>query len=465
MKGKAKLISSILVLVLVLGISACTQVQQPDVTKPADESSKDKDVDPGTQTDVSGLGGLSGKLVHLSMLNEGEPTQIWVANTISLFEELTNVDVEVTYAGRDNITKLRSFMAAGNPPDLVDQSFDELSGALLAGDSIMAEPIDDLLKSPGLEGEKELADVFAEGLLDLYAKDGSIYLFPYQIVTTGFFYDENLFNKYGLTAPKTWDEFIDINRKLKENGIAPLALDGNISSYNAYYYYWAVQRIMGDGAFSAAAADKTGALWDEPGYLEAAKLVYQLSVAGENYFQEGYEGYNYPMAQNTVWALGEAGSVLCGSWLPKEIREVKSSEWIQGYYPFPTVEGGKGKLNDVDVMLFGWTIPKGAKNIENAKAFLKFAVRKERAELFAQIGMGISARKEAASHPLVESVKASLDNAASFHKVYDGVQANYPEWFSTIFYEMNNDLIFGKITPEEFISGIKEKTIAFWKTR
>ena len=70
------------------------------------------------------------------------------------------------------------------------------------------------------------------GVYDLYIKnaieyqrlpDGRIFSFPNQFVTEMTWYNVDIFNKYGLKAPKTFDEWIAVCRTLKAN----YALCGN----------------------------------------------------------------------------------------------------------------------------------------------------------------------------------------------------------------------------------------------
>ena len=298
--------------------------------------------------------------------------------------------------------------------------------------------------------------------MDLFAQGGNYYYVPYVKVTSGFFYNKTLFNKLGLNPPKTWNDFMAVNQKLKDNKIPPLALDGNISFYNAYYYYWACARVLGSGKFSEAANDKTGAAWDNPGFLQAAQLVSSLSKAGKNYFQDGYEGSAYPAAQSD-WALGKAGSVLCGTWIPNETGPMVASDWQYGFYAFPAVDGGQGNYNDVEAYLMGYAIPKDAKNVDNAKKFIKFALKKEWAQSFVKTTVNMSGRKDVDPPPVLSDVTAYLAGATSAHRSYDGLMSDLPEWWANVFYPVDNDLIFGKITPKQFIDKIKAQTIAYWQ--
>jgi len=54
--------------------------------------------------------------------------------------------------------------------------------------------------------------------------DGKLYAVPLAQQTLQMFYNKDLFAKNGLTAPKTWADFLAVNAKLKKAGITPLAV-------------------------------------------------------------------------------------------------------------------------------------------------------------------------------------------------------------------------------------------------
>ncbi len=402
---------------------------------------------------------------YVSMWNAGEPQALFMEEMAAQFEAETGIKVDITFAGRDILTKIRSRLLMQDAPDLVDQDFSELSGALLRDDSVLVEPLNDFLyNEEGPEGQASMMELFDENLMKLYAKDGNIYFFPYEFITSGFFYDKKVYAQYGLSAPESWEEFISNNKTLTAEGIPALALDGNISFYNAYYYYWAVARVLGAGNLMAAASDRTGKTWDNPGFLKAAEMVYELSEGGSNLFQSGYAGSNYPAAQ-ADWAMNKSGAILCGTWIPSETQSQQTPGFEMGYFPFPSISGGEGTIADVEAYMIGFAIPEGAENSSGAKEFMRFISRQDYADQLARDTVNIAARQGSYYPDLLLEVKPYLDNAESFHVSYDGVMQGQPEWFANVFYPLDNDLIFGNITPEEFISKIKEDTIDFWKSK
>jgi raffinose/stachyose/melibiose transport system substrate-binding protein len=406
---------------------------------------------------------ISGEISYSAMWTEKENQAVWLSAMADAFQQETGVKVNLTYVGRDILTKVRTDLLAGKAPDLVDQEFSPLYANFLAsGDPLCLSLTDFLNSEKGPEGQEKLADVFPATMLNLYAKDGQVYLYPYELITSGFHYDKNLFKENGVEAPKTWEEFIKVGETLKAKGIAPLVEDGNINFYNAYYFYWAMQSIAGPGAFYKAAGDKTGAAWDQPEYLQAAQLVYDLSASGKDFFQKGYAGSQYPSGENTVWAQGKAGSILCGSWIPDECGKAVKEGFEFGFYPFPSVEGGKGPTSDIEGNLIGCAIPAKAKNPDAAKQFLKFLTKKENAQKFADDTHNISARTDVELPAMLSQLKDFMANAQSYHKPYDGVQADYPAWIKEVFYPLDDKLVFGTLKPEDFIKEIKAKSIDFW---
>jgi raffinose/stachyose/melibiose transport system substrate-binding protein len=394
---------------------------------------------------------------YYSLWNLGEDHQAVMEHVIKDFEaENPGVSVRVTWAGRDVITMARSRLLMGNPPDLIDQSFMELWGSLLANGE-MALPMNDFLETEGPEGQERMADVFMPNVLELYETDGNIYFIPYEFITSGFFYDKNVFEEYGLEAPKTWDDLLHICEVLQANGIVPFAQD-NTSNYTAYWYYWMINRLMGPGALLQASLDPTGEAWDDPLFLQAAEMLYEISRAGKNYFLPGYEGSVWPSGQIS-WANGEAAMLICGNWIPNETADARYESYDVGYFPFPQITGGDD-TNSMEGYLIGFAIPHQAKNPELAKEFIRFTLREEYQDMVAKQAENIAARPDVAYPEVLVDVKPYVDAAPQFHVEYDGTQGRLPEWYNNIFVGLAAELINGSITPERFIQTLKDDSIS-----
>lgn len=401
-----------------------------------------------------------GKVVikYWSMWNTGEPQQVVIQNIIEAYEEENpNVKIDVQWMGRQVLSDVRNASLGGDDaPDLTEQSGAEIAGTLLKND--LAEPLNDLLsmKIPG--DDKQFDDVFIDDTLSFYQKNGETYLIPYEIITSGFHYNENLFQEHGIAVPKTWDEFIDAGKKLKEAGITPLAQDGNIDFYNAYYFYWLTERTMGPGALIEAASDETGEAWSKPGYLEAAKKVQEL--ADNEFFAKGYKGSQYPAAQ-TAWAKGDSAMILNGSWLSSETADYSADDFKYRAFSFPEVPGANVSKDQAELYLIGWVAPKGS-NVEAVQDFLAFAMQKQFQEKIVTDTGNISTRNDLDAPEALADFKEMIVNSSSYHPEYDGLQAEYPEWWKTVFLPLDDKLIFGEISAEDFIKELKKQTKDFY---
>lgn len=64
------------------------------------------------------------------------------------------------------------------------------------------------------------------------APDGKSYCITYDMVETGIFYNKDLFRRLGLSVPRDWEEFVDIQRKIEAAGIIPFLADrGSIADW------------------------------------------------------------------------------------------------------------------------------------------------------------------------------------------------------------------------------------------
>ena len=106
---------------------------------------------------------------YASMWADGEPQSDWLRQIAAEYEAESGNKVDFTFVGRDVLTSVRNRILTGDAPDIVDQDGSEISAALLSSE-IMALPLNDLLASPGLDGEARLSDAFSAEILGFYEK-------------------------------------------------------------------------------------------------------------------------------------------------------------------------------------------------------------------------------------------------------------------------------------------------------
>ena len=395
---------------------------------------------------------------YFSGWNEGEPYVPLFQKIIADFEAANpNIKINASWNGRENLTKVRPMLLSGNVPEIMDQGGDELTGALVNQNLTFA--LDKDLAGLAFGSKTTWKDTFKPGQLETYMKGPQTHIIPWWIDTTDFFYNGKLFSRKGFSAPKTWDDFLALCAKIKTGGLPPLAQDGGINFYNVYYFRHFVQRILGNGALLNAAGDKTGSSWDNPGFLKAAKMVEQLAKNG--YFIKGFEGYTFPAGQ-IDFVKGMAAMILISTWLPAETKDSIPADFEYRSFPVPLVAGGKGKTTDLELFQWSFVVLKDAPRKAEAVQFLKFWTQKKYNDEMALNHDAMIAIKGTVNPPSNADAAQVMDVATSTSRFNDGVNSAYPEYWQAVLLPADDNLIFGKLTAEQFIAQLKKDSKAFW---
>lgn len=110
----------------------------------------------------------------------------------------------------DYIAKLQTMLLSDTAPDLFIIAA-ENRNEIIDGDFAL-----DLTDEPFMS-------VMLDSNKPMVSKDGRIYAFSQAGWAGGLFYNKKLFAQAGITElPQTWDEFVQMSLKLKDNGILPL---------------------------------------------------------------------------------------------------------------------------------------------------------------------------------------------------------------------------------------------------
>lgn len=135
----------------------------------------------------------------------------WAPNIEKLVERWNadNPDMRVTLSkqagGADIVTKLLTAAKAGNPPDLAQVEYQSLP--TLVSNDVLADVA---------EQTTSLKDKFAEGTWQqVTLGTDAVYAIPQDAAPMMLYYRADLFQQFGLTVPKTWDEFAQTARTLR----------------------------------------------------------------------------------------------------------------------------------------------------------------------------------------------------------------------------------------------------------
>ncbi|OHD27648.1 MAG: hypothetical protein A2064_09270 [Spirochaetes bacterium GWB1_66_5] len=403
-------------------------------------------------------------LVYLSKWSEGEVTQKIIDDTIEAWiKDNPSVNVEREWAGRGVNAKLMAMIQAGTPPDFYDEDPKVIEESIgKAGQALDLLPY--LKKVKAYQSDKAVIDTFSKGFFNMITFRGQVNCLPIQQYLTSFWYDKTLWKTLGMgKTPDTWAQFLDSCAKIKGQNLAPIVMDGGVNFYNMYYFSHLADRYEGMNALLTAIYDKDGSDWDKPGFLKAQKNVKELRDKG--YFIKGFEGYQFPAGQ-IDWAQRQGVFLLIHSYMPIEVKDAKPDDFVFGSFPFPSVPGGKGQQYQLTSVFGGVGILKATKNADLAFDLLKRMVAKDVQQRFAEEALNVPVIMDVPLPDIFSDLAAIMKKQTGTFTDYSGGPGQFePEYAQKIMYPLNQDVLFGKLSPEDFVKQVKAKSIEYWKSK
>ena len=278
-------------------------------------------------------------------------------------KEYPDIKVEFQYAApvADYLEKMQVLTSTGEIPDVF---------------YIAAENKSEMIKNgycadiSGTEAVSKLVEVNK----NTYEEGGKVYGFAPTTWVGGYFYNKDIFEKLGLKAPATWDEFLTVCEALKADGTRPIIERGEwfwdsflgpfMNDYLANDLDYHQEVIDGTKTF----ADGWGPYIEKwyqdlilPGYIDE-DLV---SVSSQEFFSEFATG-------NAGMLAGHAGHL-------KEVQKL-NPEFEIGFFPMP------GTGTDIKVVYgavdCAMAISSETKYQEQAELFLNFISRDDIVQLY-----------------------------------------------------------------------------------
>ncbi len=278
-------------------------------------------------------------------IEEGQLT-IWVngdkgydgiARVGQRFEEVTGVKVTVGHPDQVEV-KFQQNAASGNGPDIFMWAHDRFGEWVQSGLLTEIVPTEDELNR------------FQKVAWDAMKVNGKYYGYPVSIEAIALICNKDIVPE----APKTFEELVDLDKKLQKEGKHAIMWDYN----NAYFSY---PLLSANGGFA---------------FRTDAKGVYDVTKTGVNnegakkglsYLVNMIKGGHIPKGADygimeSSFVAGKVGCIINGAWSWGQYKKVNYS-----VNPFPTLDGNPGKPF---VGVLGMTINNASPNKDLAKEFL-----------------------------------------------------------------------------------------------
>lgn len=176
--------------------------------------------------------------------------------------------------------------------------------------------------------------------------DGRLAGISLQTLAIRVFYNQDLFKKYSLEVPKTWTEFLQVQKTLKDAGVTPFAFANSKPGDN--HLLWAANMLTNEisaekvrsydyngnkqlelneivGAVSDKAIDLTSPDWNG---------VFPIIKDWSQYWAKGYNGINGDTAKQ-MFLRGDVAMMLAGNFELKSIQDFSGRSFAFGTFALP----------------------------------------------------------------------------------------------------------------------------------
>lgn len=267
----------------------------------------------------------------------GDGKQFWEDAAKAFHEENPDVTVKVTSIQNEDMDgKLQTAVNSGDMPDV----FLARGGGKLA-DIVSAGKVKDLTDLI----DDDVKKAFGDAPFSAFTIDGKIYGMPSAVLPGGIFYSKDLFAQAGIAEePKTLDDLEAAVDKLKDAGIAPIALGAKDAWPAAHWFYFFAVRACSQDIVQSLSTDPD---FSDPCWLTAAENL--ADFAAIEPFNDGFLTTTAQQGANSsagLLANHQAAMELMGAWDVGVIASLTPDEKPLpdlGWFPFPEVDGGDGE--------------------------------------------------------------------------------------------------------------------------
>lgn len=369
----------------------------------------------------------------------------WTEEAIAAFKELyPNVTITATY---DLTDALRKNLKIGAASKTLPSMWYNYGGNYY---SFFVE--NDLSYDlTGYAAENQWAEKMDNGLLDMCTYKGEVGGYPQVLTTFGAIYRKDIFEKYGIQPPATFEEFEGVLKTLKSNGITPLAIGGKNG--------WHLMRLtdlfleMYAGPELHDQLNSFEASWDQEAVVKAFAKLKEWNDAG--YLPEGFVTSD-PNDARLLLYNGVAAITIDGAPIVQMIQNNGVSIDLFSSFRIPNNETPNRLPSYVTMMQYNANL--SDKELEAAIAFTEFTMDQEAA--FKDKGAyplpykGLEFPEE---NPLIVPIQEEFFKYGGFTT---GDNALVPE-IASAFYQADESVIGGSMTPEEAARFLQQNIEAY----
>ena len=395
----------------------------------------------GSGDDGGSGGGDAAPVDTAAVLEKGGEITVWaweptLEDVVKDFEEqYPNVTVNLENVGtsNDQYTALQNAIAAGDGvPDVAQIEYF----------AVPQFAISEALTNLGPLGADDLDGTFSTGPWNSVHSGDGVYGLPMDSGPMALFYNEEVFDTYGVDVPTTWDEYLEAARTIHEKD--PKAYIAN---------------DIGDAGFT------TSLIWQAGGHpYQVDGTDVSIDFAGDEGTQKFTEVWQQLIDEDLLAPVGSwsdewyqglgngtIATLTIGAWMPANLesgvpqgkgkwRVAEMPQWEAGQHA--TSENGGSSL----------TVPAASENAELAYAFVDYATN----------GDGVQARLDGGAFPATTADLESDEFRGAESEYFGGQKinevladsaANVVEGWQYLPFQVYANSIFNDTVGQAYVSG------------
>ena len=372
LKGEKKMKKYIVYLIIglftfsMMFVSGCKDVAVSELEKVVEEIAETVDEvgEEVTTEEASAEEEITGEIKFMHADSDITNKETWEITVDNFMKKYPGVKVEIIATEMElyETQKLPLAISSQNPPDVF------FNWAGLSNRSYIREGF----YLDITEEMRSIEDTLTPSILNITTINDMVYGAPYGAQRMCIFYNKELFNKYGISIPKTLDEYRNVCQTFLDNGITPIAF-GHKDLVDSYGLWMQIIQPL------AGTDDDLANMFLEPDKLNNEAMIESFKIMKE-FAQKGYFGdaLSYTREEALyLWAAGEAAMYARNSEIFSNVYDLLGkapdyNSFEYGIFPIPGIDGPH--VPSFSVCLIGHA---KTKYPEATKAFLKYVLSGE----------------------------------------------------------------------------------------
>lgn len=295
-------------------------------------------------------------------------------------------------------------------------------------------------------------NIYSAAALELCTLHGQLSGYPTSFNALDMYYRKDIFEKYGIAVPATFEEFEAACATLKENGITPISTAGLKGWHVMRFVELLIEHYA--GAELHDELNNMTASWDNEAVVKA--LAKYQEFCDKGYFPPGFITAD-PDDTRMAMVMGTTAMDVQGPWYDGQIIQDGVDVNLFGTFPFPS--GGSNRISAfAEMVQFNKNL--SGDELAAAMKFMDFYYNDEHVETYSEY-FNLPLPKNGAEAPADQPNVMDILNTANTNGTFTITDQAFPTEVADALFDAQDALANNQTTPEEAAKGIQTAIEAY----